>query len=618
MANFFNQTGNLDLNITLPTMGASLRALLALSLLIMLPFSASALAAGKSTFLAADTEDSILAPDQAFKLVVSRQDAQTLRADFQIAPGHYLYRERFKFAINRADSNLVRSVELPAGELKQDPTFGQTEVYHNAVTAIIRLAEARQSVDLSVTYQGCSEKGLCYAPITKQFTVAATGAGGSSASAAAGGPANNDQAAALLENGKLWLIIAGFFGFGLLLSLTPCVLPMIPILSSIIVGSKSSGRAHSFNLSLAYTLGMALTYTLIGVAAGLSGQLISIALQNAWVLSAAALVLILLALSMFGFYELRLPGALEERMVNVTNRIQGGRLLGVFVMGALSALIMSPCVAAPLAGALLYISQTHDVLLGGVALFALAIGMGVPLLLIGASAGTLLPKVGPWMVAVRNFFGVLLLALALWLISPLLPAALVMALWAVLLIMPAIYMHALDSLPAYASRWKRFWKGIAVIMLIIGVALLIGALAGAKSPWQPLAGWQAAGISTEKNSLPFMRVNNLAELEQQIQRAAGRTVMLDFYADWCVACKEYEHYTFSDPRVQQRLQNTVLLQADVTRNSADDKALMQRFALFGPPGIIFFDREGREIRHMKVIGYQKADEFLNTLDQLQL
>ncbi len=577
---------------------------------------------GRLAFLAQADDDTVLPPDQAFKLTVTARDAQTLHANFQIAPGHYLYRDRIKFEIKSPGSS-ISAVELPKGEPKQDPNFGQTEVFHQNFNAIINLASAGSSpnkIKLLATYQGCSEKGLCYAPIHKTLEVdlptASSGLAASINPTLSADATDDDQAASLLKSGKLWLIIAGFFGFGLLLALTPCVLPMIPILSGIIVGSKKSGRLHTFNLSLAYTMGMALSYTLAGIAAGLSGQLLSNALQNPWALGSSAFVFVLLALSMFGFYELQLPSSFESRMVNATNHIKGGHFLGVFVMGALSALIVSPCVAAPLAGALLYISNTHDVVLGGTALFALALGMGVPLLLIGASAGTLLPKTGPWMTAVRNFFGVVMLGMAIWLISPLIPMGIGMALWAALLIVPAIYMHALDGLPAHASQWMKFWKGIAVIALLLGTALLIGAVSGAKSPLQPLAGLTASASSESRVSLPFHRVTNLADLESNLKASSGKPVMLDFYADWCVACKEFEQFTFSDPRVQQSLANVVLLQADVTRDSADDSALLKRFGLFGPPGIIFFYPTGQEITQLKVIGYQDADKFLATLNRL--
>ncbi|NBQ85812.1 MAG: thiol:disulfide interchange protein, partial [Methylophilaceae bacterium] len=326
-------------------------------------------------------------------------------------------------------------------------------------------------------HQGCSEKGLCYSPIHKTFEV-------NLPSNIASVTSSDDQATSLLKGGKIWLIVIGFFGFGLLLALTPCVLPMIPILSGIIVGDKkvhhhATSRLHAFNLSLAYTLGMSLSYTLAGVAAGLSGQLLSNALQSPWVLATTSLIFVLLAFSMFGFYELRLPSTLENRMVNIANGIKGGQFLGVFSMGALSALIVSPCIAAPLAGALIYISQTRDVLLGGVALFSLSIGMGIPLLLIGASAGHVLPRAGNWMTAVRNFFGILMLGVAIYMVASIIPIRLQMLLWAALLIVPAIYLRALDSLPVDASLASKFWKGAGIILLALGVTLIIGAASGA-------------------------------------------------------------------------------------------------------------------------------------------
>lgn len=608
------------MNAYLTLFSRLLGATLLVSLLFSLPATTLAenSSGGKSTFLDDAAEDDILPPDQAFKLSIMAKDAQTLEANFTVAPGYYLYRDRIKFEISTSNSGSISSVDLPKGWLKDDPTFGKTEVYHHDLAATIKLSSAQSPVTLLATYQGCSEKGLCYAPIKKTLTVDLPNLDIATAPATTT-TTSDGEAASLLKSGKLWLIIAGFFGFGLLLSLTPCVLPMIPILSSIIVGRNAHpSRLHAFNLSLAYTLGMALTYTLMGVAAGLSGQLISAALQNPWALGFGAVVFVLLALSMFGLYELQLPSTLESRIANLTNRIKGGHFFGVFVMGALSALILSPCVAAPLAGALLYISKTHDVLLGGAALFALSIGMGVPLLFIGASARTVLPKPGPWMNAVRNFFGIVMLGMAVWIISPLIPLGFQMGLWAALLIVPAIYMHALDSLPANAHQWARLWKGIAIIMLVLGVALLIGAVSGAKSPLQPLAGLRASVAEEPHARLPFQRVTNLSGLESRIKAAAGKTVMLDFYADWCAACKEFEQFTFSDPRVQKSLANVVLLQVDVTQNSADDIALLNRFGLFGPPGILFFDAAGQEINHAKVIGYQDADKFLTTLNKLGL
>ena len=581
----------------------------------------------KSLFSNDSTEEDFLSPDVAFGLNILQANGQ-INASFKVAPGYYLYKERIKFELSPA---LAHKIRLPNGDIKNDPNFGRMEVYHHDFTGNIDI-EAAYAAPLTIkaTYQGCSEKGLCYAPQHKTFSINLQTTPSSDASksidtnavnsgAASSNISGSDsQAANLLKSGKWWLIVLGFFTAGLLLAFTPCVFPMIPILSSIIIGKNAHvTRLHAFNLSLAYTFGMCLTYTLAGVAAGLSGQMLSSALQTPWALGFGALVFVLLALSMFGFYELKLPSSLENGLMSLSRRIKGGHLFSDFLMGVLSALIISPCVAAPLAGALLYISKTSDVMLGGVALFSLSLGMGAPLILIGASAGTLLPKVGSWMNAVRNLFGVLMLGVALWLISPLIPMNIQLALWAALLIVPAIFMHALDPLPVDAKPSLRFWKGIALMLLITGLAMLIGALSNAKSPLQPLSGLLATGNATQQqhSSLDFKRIKNLTELNTALQAAQGKQVMLDFYADWCVSCKEMEQFTFSDPRVQAALKDTLLLQADVTANSTDDKALLQKFNLFGPPGILFFNSNAQLESNLKVVGYQNADDFLKTLNQ---
>jgi thiol:disulfide interchange protein DsbD len=566
-----------------------------------------------------ESEPTFLQPEQAFGLNIRAVDAQTLLAEFRVTPGYYLYRERTSIQSAEGSTSQAQLV-MPKGDLKNDLNFGETEVYHTDFTATVRLnhaGDAPKAITLLASYQGCSEQGLCYAPIRKTLTVALDGPFTAAAPAAAA-VNETDQAQSLLQGGKLWLVALGFFGFGLLLALTPCVFPLIPILSGIIVGQgRHPTRMHAFNLSLAYTLGMAVSYTLAGVAAAFSGHLISNALQNPWALGTSALVFVALALSMFGLYELRLPSGLESSMVNLSNRFKGGRFAGVFAMGALSALIVSPCVAAPLAGALLYIGQTHDVLLGAVALFALSLGMGMPLLALGASAGALLPKAGAWMNDVRNFFGVVMLGMAVWLIGPVIPAQLQLGLWAALLIVPAIYMHALDSLPPRNGNSAKLWKGIGIMMLVGGIALLLGALSGSHNPLQPLAGLRASAASAPVSSaLGFQRVQHVAGLDAALQQARGKYVMLDFYADWCVSCKEYEQFTFRDPRVAALLKDVVLLQADVTQNNADDAALLKRFDLFGPPGIIFFDQQGNEIPAIKVVGYQDADKFLVTLNAM--
>jgi thiol:disulfide interchange protein DsbD len=388
---------------------------------------------------------------------------------------------------------------------------------------------------------------------------------------------------------------------------------MIPILSGIIVGQgRHMTKRRGFMLSLAYVLGMAITYAVAGVIAGMSGTLISSALQNPVALGIGAAIFVALAFSMFGFYELQMPSFLQSRFTEASNKIHGGKLGSVFLMGVISALIVGPCVAAPLAGALLYIGQSGDLLLGGVSLFTLALGMGVPLLLVGLSAGTLLPRAGGWMEAVKQFFGVVMLGVAIWLISPLISEAVQMFLWAALLIVSGVYLKAVDPLAAHAHGWTKFWKGVGIILMVSGVALLLGGLGGSRDLLQPLTVYQGGGTAKAEQHLSFQRVKNLAELDQAVAGAQGRYVMLDFYADWCVSCKELERFTFTDPQVQAKLAGVLLLQADVTANSADDKAMLKRFSLFGPPGIIFWDQAGQEVPY-RVVGYEPPEKFLQSL-----
>jgi len=511
------------------------------------------------------SEDTFLHPDKAFQLDVAAIDNGQLEAIFKVAPGYYLYKDRIKFEIKDTNQGKVADVALPDGDWKDDPNFGNKEVYHHDFAATITTADTSGDIVLSAKYQGCSEKGLCYAPQTRTFPLTTLGSTANPASVSAVQPSNtsaadshDDKTTQALKSGNLWLVISLFFAAGLLLSFTPCVLPMIPILSSIILNSQSKQtkptKLHAFGLSVAYVLGMALTYTLAGIAAGLSGSLLSQSLQNVWVLSATALVFVLLALSMFGLYELKLPSAFENKVLNASQKFKGGQFLGVFMMGALSALVVSPCVAAPLAGALIYIGQSRDVFLGGTGLFALAIGMGVPLLLIGASAGSILPKAGSWMTAIRNLFGVLMLLMAAYLVWPVLPNAMT-------------------------------------------------------TPVNKMLGFSV------ENKLPFSTVKSIAELDTAIEQANGKIVMLDFYADWCVSCKEMEKFTFSNADVHSALNNVVLLKADVTANNANDQALLKRFNLFGPPGIIFFGSTGEELP-IRVIGYEDTGKFLSTIERI--
>lgn len=566
----------------------------------------------------------LLPPEQAFRPSASALDGQTVEVRFDIADGYYLYRDKFRFAVE-PDTLRLGTPALPPGKEKMDDTFGQVEVYYREVA--IRLPVERNSsgnlpLVLHVTSQGCADLGVCYPPLKQTLSVELFDSPDPSAVPAAPAAGNDESGriAAMLANASSWWVAISFFGFGLLLSLTPCTFPMIPILSGIIVGAGRDGqpvsRGRAFALSLAYVLGMALTHAVAGVAAGLTGTLISAALQNAWVLGGMALIFVVLALSMFGLFELQMPSFLQSMISEESAQLRGGHLPAVALMGALSSLVVGPCVAAPLAGALLYIGGTGDALLGGLALFCLALGMGVPLLAVGLSAGSLLPKAGPWMAAINKVFGVVLLASALWIVSPLIPVIAQMLAWALLLIVPAIYLHALDPLPPQAHGWQRFGKAVGVVMLLTGAAMLVGVLSGARDPLQPLARIGMAGGS-EVRPLPFERVRSLAELDARIA-SAGRPVMLDFYADWCVSCKEMERFTFADPRVRARLSGWLLLQADVTANSAEDKALLAHFKLFGPPGIVFFGPSGREVPGVRVVGFQDADAFLSSLAATRL
>jgi thiol:disulfide interchange protein DsbD len=564
-----------------------------------------------------------LDPEQAYKFSARALDEKTIEARWDIQPDYYLYRHKVAF---HAEGAKLGEPALPKGKEKDDEFFGKIEAYRGQLVIRIPVIEGSGSIVLKAESQGCWDEGICYPPMTQEakvnmVTLAAMSSSEPVSSAVLPAPTSevtssdgdeSGRIAQLLKGSGFWVAIASFFGFGLLLALTPCVFPMIPILSGIIVNhGHAVTHTRAFILSLAYVLGMAITYAAVGVAAGFSGTLLSAALQNVWVLGAFALVFVVLSFSMFGFYELQLPTAVQSKLSDTANH-QGGSLPAIALMGALSALIVGPCVAAPLAGALLYIAQTKDAVLGGVALFAMALGMGLPLLAVGVFSRSLLPKAGPWMEAVKKFFGVVLLGTALWLVSPVLPSWALMLGWAALLIVPGIFLRALDPLPPHAKNWQRFWKGVGLLMLLGGTAMLAGLLGGSRDPLQPLdflRGGSAAAVSPAPT---FEKVKTVAELDARVA-ASAKPVMLDFYADWCVSCKEMEKFTFADPVVATKMKEFTLLQADVTANNADDKALLKRFGLFGPPGIIFF-RDGKEIAGLRVVGYQAAPQFATVLE----
>ncbi len=578
------------------------------------------------------TADDYLDPEAAFKFSAKLADAKTIEIKYVIADGYYMYRERFSF---KAEGAKLGEPVIPPGKVKFDDTFQKNvETYRKTLTITLPV-EAGAAFVLTATSQGCADKGLCYAPMESKAKLSPNGGTGLMAAVAAaqntasGGtvpdmpatpvPASSTKdvqqpltAASAdsemgriessLKNGKLIAILPLFFLLGLGLSFTPCVLPMVPILSFIIVGEGAQvQRKRGFVLSATYSLGMALVYTALGIAAGLIGEGLSAALQNPWVLGAFALLMVALSLSMFGVYQLQVPASIQMKLINASEKQAAGKLLGVFVMGALSALIVGPCVAAPLAGALVYISQTRDVVVGGSALFAMAAGMSVPLLLVGISAGSFLPRAGAWMEGIKRFFGVLMLALALWMVSPVIPAAAQMLGWATLGL----------AYGAYLLWAKGAWvaKTVGLLFAVFGIVQVVGLASGGRDVLAPLAHLTSGSVK----KVEFVRIKSGAELDAALAGASGKTVVLDFYADWCVACKEMEKFTFSDPRVQTQFADMLLLQADVTANNVEDKALLKRFKLFGPPGIIFFDKRGHELQGGRVIGYQNADKFTQSL-----
>lgn len=576
-----------------------------------------------ATTIAAAAEEELLDPEQAYRLEVRAIDKSVLEARWRIADGYYLYRSKFGFA-SKPEALKAGVAIFPPGKIKDDEFFGKVEIYRSELAIRVPLpAGMPEKFALAVTSQGCSDLGVCFPPQTQQVEVDLT----ATPAAQAGAPtlaatampetdvgSSVSQVESLLGGGSMLLILISFFGFGVALSLTPCVFPMVPILSGIIVnhGEKIT-RARAAVLSAAYVLGMAVTYAAVGVVAGLSGTLLSSALQNAWVLGIFAAMFVVLSLSMFGFYELQLPKGLQDRFSSSANA-RHGSMWAIALMGALSALIVGPCVAAPLAGALLYIAKTSDAILGGGALFTMALGMGMPLMLVGIFSRSLLPKAGSWMTVVTRGFGVALLATALWIVSPVLPGWAFMLGVALLLIIPAIYLHALDPLPVQVSGWKRLWKGVGVSMLVVGCGILVGLLSGARDPLQPLAGFRSAAAATAE-ATRFERIATVQQLEERLKTAKS-PVMLDFYADWCVSCKEMEKFTFAAPEVRASLAGMTLLQADVTANSDADKALLKRFRLFGPPAIVLFDSNGKELADKQVVGFMPPDKFAGVLKNL--
>ncbi|MDQ1829320.1 protein-disulfide reductase DsbD [Massilia scottii] len=592
-----------------------------LSLLAMLAFAGWA---GKAA-----AADDFLDPEQAFVLRTEVRDGGAVALRWTIAPGYHLYRDRLAFTSAAGDAPIAAPA-LPAGIRKFDENFNkEMETYQGQLDVALAPVPGKPFT-LNVAYQGCADAGLCYAPVSKTHLVdpakpgvltpqaeappAASVAANTAASAAA--PEDDTTLAQrTLQSGSLWRIGSAFLLFGLLLSFTPCVLPMVPILSSIIVGERTVSRSRGLLLASAYCLGMALVYTALGVGAGLAGEGLAGALQKPWVLLTFGALLVGLALSMFDVYQLQLPSALQTRLSSTGGAVRGGRFVGVFIMGALSALIVGPCVAGPLAGALLYISQTGNAWIGGWALFSMALGMSVPLLLTGLSAGSLLPRAGAWMNGVKKVFGMLLIAVAIWMVSPVFPVPVMMALWGGFAILCALFLHVGQALPPHSGAGAYAGKALGVVMLVGGLFELAGAASSGRDVLQPLAHLRGGGgtaLAHAETGPQFTRIRTVAELERALADTTT-PVLLDFYADWCVACKEMERMTFPDSAVAASMKKMRLIQVDVTANNADDRALMKKFSLFGPPGIILFDASGKEVPRGRIIGFVPAQRFAERL-----
>jgi thioredoxin:protein disulfide reductase len=578
----------------------------------------------------AKSDADFLPADQAFVFSTASTSRDRVQLRWDIADDYYLYRDKVTVRTTATDVQLG-SVSIPGGERKHDEYFGEQVVFHDQMLADVPVVAAAgvAEVPLEVTYQGCADAGLCYPPIRK--TVVVMLASTAVAAAADGTPqpmrSEQDLLADKIRDGNLLAVLATFFGFGLLLAFTPCVLPMVPILSGIIVGAgggKPVPRSRAFTLSLAYVLGMALTYTIAGAAFAAAGQQAQAFFQKPWMIALFAALFVWLALGMFGLFNLQVPGWLQERVSRLSDKQQQGTLIGTAIMGALSSLIVTACVAPPLVASLAVIGQSGDVFRGGAALFAMSLGMGAPLLLVGASAGELLPRAGAWMDTVKQVFGILMLGVAIWMLSRILPGPITLALWAALAFVTGYWLLMMGGRDKNRGATV-VRRGFGALAAIYGVLMLVGALSGRSDPLQPLAGvfgTPAGSPGTAASGAAyagahFKRIKSVADLDAAIAaaNAAGKTLMLDFYADWCVSCKEMEKYTFSEPSVQAALANTVLLQADVTANDSADQALMQRFGILGPPSILFFGRDGAEKPDYRVVGFKPADEFAPHVQQ---
>lgn len=558
--------------------------------------------------------------DQAFKFSGTARDTQTIIARWQIAPGYYLYKDHMHFKVIKPASARLGMPLFPPGIEKEVPELGKFEIFQNFISIPIPILQTKnKQILLQVSYQGCSEQGYCYPPVTKSLLV---NLAGNYMHPINGTTVTNelkpttpgtlqDRAEKLLAKNNLFLVILGFFGFGILLSLTPCMLPMVPILSSIIAGQGKISTLHSFCLSLAYVLGMAIAYAAAGILFGLLGANIQAILQKPWIILAFSLFFVILSLSLFGFYTLQLPEKWRSALAAATNRQKGGTYIGAFMMGLLSSLILSPCVTPPLVGILSYIGHQGNALLGGSALFVTALGMGFPLLILGVAHGKFLPKSGAWMNAIENILGVFMLGLAILMLSRILAPALIMVFWSALAIGVSIYLGALAT---PQTNWERTKKGIGIVLFIYSIILLIGAMQGNINPLKPLRFARA----TVDEQIAFKPVKNVDDAVQELANARRdqKPVILDFYADWCLSCKIINHFVFSNPLIKDHLSSFNLLRANVTANDAEDKLLEKHFNVIAPPTIIFFDANGNEIPDSRIVGEVSAPKFLRHIRKL--
>ncbi len=562
----------------------------------------------------------LLPVDDAFAMNARFDKPNELTVAWQVAPGYYLYRD--KLTVTATGNIELGEPSLPAGKPHTDDNFGDVEVYRDSVELKVPLARASPdeiAVEITAGFQGCKDDSICYPPGEQLMSLVLPATSEFPAPAAPDGSelvSEQDQWAARIVNGSWPELLGWFYLGGLLLSFTPCVLPMVPILSSIIAGQGTVSTGRGFALSVSYVLGMAFTYTILGMLSALAGQQLQAALQEPWLLAAFAAIFVVGALGLFGAFQFQMPTAIQTRLSNLANKQKAGTFAGTAIIGALTAAIVTTCVAPVLVGALVVIGQTGDVARGGGALFAMSIGMGTPLLAVGASAGYLLPKAGPWMNTIKAGFGVIMLGFAIYLLGRFLPPTPTLFLWALLVFFTGVFIGAFDPLPANATARHRFAKGIGALVCLYGALLFLGAMVGGGNPLEPIprAALMRSGggaVAMTGAELEFRPIETVAELDAALgqARTANQPVMLDFTAEWCISCKEMEEYTFPEPGVVGALESFMLLRADVTDNNDDDKALLQRFKSFGPPTIAFFDRSGFERTNFKLVGFVPADNF---------